>query len=48
MTKLEKFERAAEQDIKVALAREVAPLAIIVVVAVLLQQLATYLSNRNA
>ena len=48
MTKLDRFERAAEQDVKRLLAREVAPLAIIVVVAVVLQQLTHYLSQRNA
>ena len=48
MTKLNKIERAVEPDLKRLLAREVAPLAIIVVVAVALQQLTAYLSNRNA
>ncbi len=39
MTKLERFERAAEQDMKVAFIREALPLAIIVAVAVVLQRL---------
>ena len=48
MSKLTRFERAVEPDLKRLLAREVAPLAIIVVVAVALQQLSSYLSQRNA
>ena len=48
MTKFKRFERAAEQDLKVALVREVIPLAIIVAVAVALQQITHYLTSEKA
>ena len=48
MTNLEKFERAAENDVKLAFVREFIPLAIIIAVAVTLQQLTHKFFSGNA